>query len=158
MPKNGRTIRISMGVIMQHMAKKSFSLLFALALVAATAFGLALTRSLPKFLGLQDRIEMNTHRTMTSIGVSIGGWRVKSPGNIFTPAGRPLWNRTSYWLRHITYWIGPPLVTWTIVMLAFAIRSRLLTSQPGLVVGLAVAVALAVDLIRCLQYATANGM
>jgi hypothetical protein len=115
--------------------------------------GLALARGLPEYLGTTETIFLN--RVME--GNRTSGWAVNSVGPAFTPAGRPLGHRLSYWLGHIPYWAGPCLVVWSVGVLVLGIRSRLPADLPGPAAALAVAAAFALNVLRPLQYATATG-
>ena len=84
------------------------SVLELLALVALAALGLALTRTLSDFQGIETEVSVNTEYNQSG---GKGGWRLHSVGNIFSAAGRPLAHRPSYWLNHVPYWSGPCLAT-----------------------------------------------
>jgi hypothetical protein len=88
---------------------------------------------------------------------STAGWAVLTPGRVFSPAGRPLVHRPSYWLGHLPYWAAPCLACWSVATLALGLRSRLTAGHPGLAAGLAVLVALAVHGLRFLHYAMVSG-
>jgi hypothetical protein len=143
----------------QGQTPRRLSLIDAMVLVAATAPGLALTRSLPEYLGTREQFQINNRIE----GNSSGGWGLGTPKAVFTTAGRPLKERASYWLGHAPYWAGPCLLSWSMAAAGLALRGtrprpRPSPGPPSSAAGLAVAVALAVQLGRVFQYQSASGM
>ncbi len=138
---------------MQGKPARGFSLLTAMAVVAAAAPGLALTRGAPHYIGLSEHINMNW-------GIEVNysaGWSLDSPGRTFTTVGTPLTNRLSYWLSHIPFWTAPCFVSWSLAVFALGLRPPRHVSGPGLAAGFAVAIALALALFRCAYYAAITG-
>ena len=135
----------------------------AMALVAATAAGLAITRGLPEYLGTSEEFYINKSIiTSPTGGLSSTGWGLSTRGTAFTPGGRPLRSRASYWLGHVPYWAGPCLVCWSIASTGLALRGSgprpdALADRPDAATGPAVAVAVASQAIRCAFYHVANG-
>ena len=139
--------------------KGGLTVLALLALVAATAPGLALTRALPDFMGIDKRNTINFEYH----GTGSSGYGVQTHGGVFSPLGRPLKYRASYWLGHVPYWSGPCLVSWTLAAMAMGLRRprpplRRPALGPGVAAGVAIILALAVKAIECLQFLTVHGM
>ena len=136
---------------------RRFSILDLLILVAATAPGLAVTRSLPAYMAMVEQFHIN-HMMTTN---SFQGWLAGTTGMTFNSTGRPLKARTSYWLGHIPYWVGPTLVSWSIVALVLNLRGsrhglRRAVRSPASVAGLAILVALVVQMIQSIQIMTVD--
>jgi hypothetical protein len=133
-----------------------------LVLVAALAAGLVVTRSLPEYLFFYDKSQVVHDFQVTATGTNFGGYGVGLGGPVYKPVGRPFKERTSYWLGHIPYWSGPCLSSLTLAVTALGFhrprpRWRRLVRTPGMVAGLAVALALVVKAIQGLLFLNLSG-
>jgi hypothetical protein len=114
---------------------RRFTLLDALALVMATAAGLAATRSLVDIKYLSDLASVEFRAGARS------GWVVAafSPSDAARPQGI---SQATYWSQRLAFWPCPCLAAWTLAVLALAFlpphppRRRLLR-RPGILAGLA---------------------
>ena len=144
--------------------RRRLSVLDLTILVAALAAGFAGTRSLPDYLEWYDDVQIYSKITTNAAGSSWSmsgvSFRVRAPYN--RKRAIPSLQRASYWLGHVPYWSGPCLASLTVASTALALRrpkprprlSRL-ARRPGLAVGLALILALAVKIMHCAQYAVA---
>ena len=143
--------------------KARLSVFDLIVLVAAISLGLALTRSLPEYIGWYGNLQIvRTITTNPGGGWSTSGWGLNHRSQILGAPGRPLNRRPSYWLDHVAYWSGPCLVSMTIAAMALSLRGsgprrRRRAGRPGMAAGLAVMAALGVEVIRCLESATEAG-
>jgi hypothetical protein len=114
-----------------------------LALVAAIAVGLAVTRTLPDFLFLLTNQAIVMQFSASGTGSSYQSYGVGFPSTELYLGSR--W-RVSYWLEQVPYWSGPCLVSLTVAMMVLGMRRprpRRAARRPGRVVGIAVLLALA---------------
>jgi len=142
--------------------RRPLSVLDLLILVAATAVGLAVTRTLPAFVGSDEGFHVYDSLEQTPSGGSSSGSVLRTRGSLLLTTGRPLTARPSYWLGHLPYWSGPCLVTSSLAAMGLALR-RPRASRHRVILGagsmpvLAMGVALLVQANRCLQGRTVNG-
>ena len=124
-----------------------------LALVAAVGVGLAVTRTLPDFLYLHEERSIVNQYYPSATG---GSWQSYplGRGNLFGRPSLASWRRPSYWLDHVPYWSGPCLVSLTFAATVLGMRRprpRRVDRLPGMVVGIAVLVAMTVKFAECLS-------
>lgn len=127
--------------------------------IAATAVGLALTRSLPAYLHVQNQTVL--YDPDDSGGLSYVF--VSASGRGLSAGGRRFRERPSYWLAHVPYWSAPCLLTWTAAALIGEIRGsglrrRRLMQRPGVLANIATLAALFALGLRCFQLLVSHGM
>jgi hypothetical protein len=141
------------------MSKRShLTVLDLLVLVAATATGLALTRSLPEHLAIRRHIHVAVRASETTIT----GWGMGERVAVMSPAARPFRTRPSYWLIHLGYWTAPCLASWSLAATALEFRRpgrslRRLARRPGPAAGLALLLAMLAESIRFFQFSFEHG-
>ncbi len=133
-----------------------------LVLVAATAPGLAITRTLPTFLTLDPQVNFINEFTGPPGRMGWSGYPVTSSFLALNPAGRPFKDRASYWMTHLPYWSGPCLVSWTLAWMALGIRRprpplRRLARKPSMAAGLALLLALVVKAVEFFVFVSIDG-
>jgi hypothetical protein len=141
--------------------KSRLSVSDLLALIAATALGLALMRSLPHYNGWYTNV-LIIHDDI-AVARNSPGWGLNLQDFATTVTERSLQHRPSYWLGHIPYWMGPCLVSGTFASMAMnfqgkRLRLRRLARRPGMAVGPALILALGVAGLQILQASTTNGI
>ena len=119
---------------------RPFGLSDALLLVAATALGLALTRSLSGFLAI-DRWESIGYRRDGPTPIGHRTTLSRSYGEIGPPHASQV-AHVRLWIDRVAFWPCPLLITWTLTVLAKAVLSALRPRfkslrQPGIMAGVA---------------------
>ena len=119
---------------------RPFGLSDALLLVAATALGLALTRSLSGFLAI-DRWESIGYRRDGPTPIGHRTTLSRSYGEIGPPHASQV-AHVRLWIDRVAFWPCPLLITWTLTVLAKAVlsapRPRFKSlRQPGIMAGVA---------------------
>jgi hypothetical protein len=118
---------------------RPFGLSDALLLVAATALGLALTRSLSGFLAI-DRSESINYRSNGPTPIGHRFTLSRAYGEIRPPTSQVAHVR--FWIERAAFWPCPCLLAWTSVVLARGVlpprRPRFKSlRQPGIMAGVA---------------------